>query len=91
MTSMPVGLFVKKLQPKVGLRGYDILNIKKYWAYGLIIQIQHKISFQDPRLYPKGPSEGKIVVFNKLCHKNYIHLNIMKLVVTLENFESFKT
>ena len=25
MTPMPLGLFVKKLQPKVGLGGYDIL------------------------------------------------------------------
>ena len=25
MTPMPLGLFVKKLQPKVGLAGYDIL------------------------------------------------------------------
>ena len=25
MTPIPLGLFVKKLQPKVGLAGYDIL------------------------------------------------------------------
>ena len=38
MTSMPLGLFVKKLQPKVGLGGYDIL-----FAY-FVVEAKSKIS-----------------------------------------------
>ena len=36
MTPMPLGLFVKKLQPKVGLAGYDIL-----FAY-LVVEAKSK-------------------------------------------------
>ena len=37
MTPMPLGLFIKKLQPKVGLGGYDIL-----FAY-LVVEAKSKM------------------------------------------------
>ena len=45
MIRMPLGLFVKKLQPKVGLAGYDIL-----FAY-FVVEVKSKISMIMNKTY----------------------------------------
>ena len=45
MTPMPLGLFVKKLQPKVGLGRYDIL-----FAY-FVVEAKSKKSVLGPAVY----------------------------------------
>ena len=77
ITPMPLGLLAKKLQPKVGLAGYDML-----FAY-FVVEAKSEMSlwlnnyldstsigFKDLGISAKGLSEGKIVVFNKMYHKN---------------------
>ena len=44
MTPMPLGLFVKKLQPKVGLGGYDI-----FFAY-FVVEAKSKTCTNIPNM-----------------------------------------
>ena len=53
----------------------------------MISSINYENSFNiklfSPDITPKGPPEGKIVIFNKMCHKAYIPFK------NRENFRKF--
>ena len=53
MTPMSLGLFVKKLQPKVGLAGYDIL-----FAY-FVVEVKSKMAEYKVPSYLKTENFGK--------------------------------
>ena len=57
MTPMPLGLFVKKLQPKVGLGRYDIL-----FAY-FVVEAKSKMIFFEKKKLKKNSE--KIILKKK--------------------------
>ena len=46
--------------------------------------IQHKICFLDLGSPPKGPLEGKLFIFNKMCNKNNRPFKNHGIVVNIE-------